>query len=58
MTSQTGNDMAEELGDFQADLFGRRGASPYPSQPNGDPHYASGRTDGLGQQMHRYFTGD
>lgn len=55
MMSGTGNAMAEEAGDFTADLLGTRGASPYPTQANGDPHYASGRTDGLGQQARRYL---
>ncbi len=55
MMTATGNAVAEEAGDFTADLFGTRGASPYPSQPNGDPHYASGRTDGLGQQLNHYL---
>jgi hypothetical protein len=51
MMSSTGNSVAEEAGDFTADLLGTRGASPYPDQPINDPHYAAGRTDGLGQQI-------
>ena len=51
----TGANVAEEVGDFTADLFGTRGAPPS-SEPVEDPFYRDGRTDGLGQQLNQdYF---
>lgn len=53
MGTDTGQAIAEEQGDFVADLFGTRGAPTNPDQAIEDPHYAAGRTDGIGQRMNR-----
>jgi len=49
-----GADLAEEFGDFVTDAAGIRRPKPYPGAPNQDPHYDSGRTDGMGQQLNRW----
>jgi len=50
--------VSEEVGDFTADLFGTRGAPPFSQSEDADPFYLSGRTDGLGQQLHQFIFGD
>jgi hypothetical protein len=52
LTTGAASNVAEEAGDFTADLFGTRGAPPFEQSEDGDPFYLSGRTDGLGQQLH------
>jgi hypothetical protein len=52
MSTDAAGVVAEEVGDFTADLFGTRGEPPYEGEI-GDPHYREGQTDlGLGQQLH------
>lgn len=56
-SNESVQDLAEEAGDFLSDAAGTRGPRPY-AGPSSDPHYQDGRTDGLGQRLHRLMAGE
>ena len=47
--------MAEEIGDFTADLSGMRGPKPFADKDCTDMQYASGNNDAPGQQLHDFL---
>jgi hypothetical protein len=49
--------LAEEVGDFTADLTGMRGASPFAGKECTDAQYASGNNDAPGQQLNQFLFG-
>jgi len=57
-TNRHGVGAAEEAGDFMTDAMGWRRAPWRPGEATTDPHYAAGRTDGMGQQLNRWIDGN